>query len=275
MIAIIFIIVLAVIFLFYLWLIRPDASRKKDCLTFSRWAFAHRGLWDMDLGIPENSLPAFRRAVENGYAIELDVHLTADGRLAVFHDDTLKRMCGSDQTVESLSYQQLSQFRLLNTDCRIPLLSEVLELVDGQVPLLIEMKLPTFSTDLCPLLDSQLSAYNGPYLIESFNSLGLRWYRKHRPSVLRGQLASRYDPAGGLDGILKKLSAALAVNVASRPHFIAYNYRFTDGLGIRLNRRLFGIPVFVWTVRSPEIFQECQKQYCAVIFEGFHPDVPA
>jgi glycerophosphoryl diester phosphodiesterase len=257
--------------LIYLWLIRPDPRRKKDVLFYSRWHFAHRGLWDMKDGIPENSLPAFRRAVERGYAIELDVHLTADGQMVVFHDDSLQRMCGTDRTVESMTCSELSGLRLLHTGHRIPLLSEVLALVDGRVPLLIEMKLPSKDLRLCPLLDSLLRGYSGPCLIESFNPFGLRWFRKHRPDILRGQLASRYAPSSGMDAFLKKMSTALIVNCVSRPHFLAYNYRSADGLGIRLNRNLYRIPVFAWTIRSPEDFQACEKQFSALIFEGFLP----
>lgn len=260
--------------LLYLGLIRPDSRRRQECLAFSAWNFAHRGLWDMNAGIPENSLPAFRRAAERGFAIELDVHLTADGQLAVFHDDTLSRMCGLNRTVESMNYSELARLRLLNTEHRIPLLSEVLKLVEGRVPLLIEMKLPTRSTRLCPLLDRELAAYSGPYLIESFNPLGLRWYRKHRPAVLRGQLACRHAPAPGLEGFLRKLSASLLINCVSRPHFIAYHFLHMDGLGVRLNQSLFQIPVFAWTIRSQEDFEECKEKYCGVIFEGFVPRIP-
>ena len=255
----------------YLWAIRPNTGRKERCLSFARWDFAHRGLWNMDRGIPENSLPAFQQAVDHGFAIELDVHLTKDKEIVVFHDDTLKRMCQLDQPVESMTWEELSRYRLLNTDCRIPLLREVLKLVRGRVPLLIELKLPTSSTALCPLLDQMLCSYQGKYLVESFNSLGLRWYRKHRPEILRGQLASRYAPSRGLDALLKKLSTALIVNAASRPDFVAYNYKHTRGLGFRLNHGLFKVPVFVWTVRSRMAYEQCRKHFSSVIFENFLP----
>ena len=262
----------AAVLALYLWAIRPNTARKETCLAFSRWDFAHRGLWNMERGIPENSLPAFKKAVDHGFAIELDVHLTSDGQIVVFHDDTLKRMCQLDQSVESMTYDELSRYRLMNTDCRIPLLTEVLKLVNGRVPLLIELKLPTSSTALCPLLDRLLASYPGQYLIESFNSLGLRWYRKHRPDILRGQLASRYPPAKGLTSLLNRLSTSLIVNAASRPDFVAYNYKHTHGLGFRINQGLFKVPVFVWTVRSRLAYQRCRRQYSAVIFENFVPE---
>ena len=98
----------AAVLALYLWAIRPNTARKETCLAFSRWDFAHRGLWNMERGIPENSLPAFKKAVDHGFAIELDVHLTSDGQIVVFHDDTLKRMCQLDQSVESMTYDELS-----------------------------------------------------------------------------------------------------------------------------------------------------------------------
>lgn len=266
--------VIPVFFFFYLWLIRPDTRFRTDCLAFSTWNFAHRGLWNMNEGIPENSLAAFQRALEHKYAIELDVHLTADGQLAVFHDDSLNRMCGIDLPVESVHSEQLSHLRLLHTEYHIPLLHEVLELVNGRVPLLIEMKLPSRNLSLCPLLDRQLRAYSGPYLIESFNSLGLYWYRKHRPDILRGQLTCRFTPSAGWDGFLKKLLSALLVNCVGRPHFIACHHRQANGFGIRLNRLIYDIPLFAWTVRSPEDFAECKGNFHAVIFEGFKPENP-
>lgn len=271
LILLIILLIAAAVVLLYLWAIRPDTRRKQHCLSFSRWDFAHRGLWNMDRGIPENSLPAFWQAVRHGFAIELDVHLTKDQKIVVFHDDTLKRMCRLDRTVESLTYEELSRYRLLNTDCRIPLLQEVLKLVNGRVPLLIELKLPTSSTALCPLLDRMLETYRGQYLIESFNSLGLLWYRRHRPEILRGQLASRYGPARGLTALLQKLSTSLIVNAASRPDFVAYNYKHTRGLGFLLNHRLFKVPVFAWTIRSRSAYQQCRTRFSAVIFENFLP----
>ena len=260
------------LFLLYLWAIHPDNSHLDECLHFTKWDFAHRGLWNLAEGIPENSLPAFRRAVEQGFAIELDVHLTKDGELVVFHDDTLTRMCRRNGTIESTTMDQLSACRLLDTGCHIPRLSEVLTLVNGQVPLLIELKLPTSDLSLCRRLKEELSTYRGRYLIESFNPLGLRWYRRHCPSVLRGQLAARYEPTRGLDALLKFLSTALLVNGISRPHFIAYNYRHATGLGFRLNQKLFHIPVFAWTIRSQEVYTDCKNRFSAAIFENFLPD---
>lgn len=135
------------------------------------WRYAHRGLHDNNGGVPENSLAAFRLAAENGFGAELDVHLTADGQLAVIHDSDLQRVCGQEGKVEELTYEALSQYRLLGTEERIPLLSEVLSLFAGVAPLIVELKPirgnePELAEKTCALLDTfpDLS-----YCLESFD----------------------------------------------------------------------------------------------------------
>ncbi len=260
------------LFLLLLWATCPQFGRKQKCLDFSQWVYAHRGLWDMEQQIPENSLPAFARAVEHHYAIELDVHLSADGRLVVFHDDTLLRMCGVDQQVEQLTYEEFSRYSLKDTNCHAPLLSEVLQLVDGQVPLLIEMKLPDRDLSLCPVLAEQLTDYTGPVMIESFHPMGLRWFRKHRPEILRGQLSSRYSHAEPPAFLLKAASTQLLLNWISRPDFIAYNYKHCRSLGSLVHSRLFRTPFWVWTIRSEKAYRFCKKRFNGVIFEKILPE---
>lgn len=136
----ILLLVLAVLFLLLLLLLRPDPSARKKMAPFVGRRYAHRGLHCAQDGIPENSLPAFRRAVEAGYGIELDLHLTTDGQLVVFHDDTLDRVCGVTGRVDEKSYAELQQLRLLGTEERIPLFSEVLDIVAGKIPMIVEVK---------------------------------------------------------------------------------------------------------------------------------------
>lgn len=106
--------------------------------------FAHRGFFTPDQRIPENSMPAFLAAAENGYGIEMDIQLTKDNQVVVFHDHTLTRMCGIDLPVRELTYEELQKFPLAGTQERIPLFKDVLKAVHGRVPLLVEIKLPTF-----------------------------------------------------------------------------------------------------------------------------------
>ncbi len=257
--------------LLLIWTMLPNFGRRKACLEFAGWPYAHRGLWDMKQQIPENSLPAFARAVEHKYAIELDVHLTADRQLVVFHDNTLQRMCQREGQIEQMTYGELSHCALAGTDCRIPLLSEVLELVGGQVPLLIEMKFRNMDMSLCPILSDALKDYPGAYMIESFHPFGLKWFRKHRPEILRGQLSDRYDSSDPAPLPLKIMSTQLLLNCVSRPDFIAYNYKHYGSLGCVLNARLFKTPFWVWTVRSEKAYQTCKHKFNGIIFEKINP----
>ena len=167
----------------YLYMIKP--AGRVDIAKYGK-KFAHRGLWDQES--PENSLTAFQKAVNAGYGIEFDIHKTCDGHVVVFHDDTLTRMCGVEGKVEQKTLAELKELRLLGTDQQIPTLEEMLALVDGRVPLLVELKGESTATGLCPVADAILSQYKGDYIIESFNPLLVRWYRKNRPDVVRGQL---------------------------------------------------------------------------------------
>ena len=207
-------------------------------------------------------------------------HLTSDGETVVFHDDTLLRMCGVPEPVASLSLPDIKEHRLLATEERIPSFDELLALVDGRVPLLVEFRtgLPG-NSDVAPLCEKamgSLDAYKGAYLIESFDANVLAWFRKNRPAVMRGQLAlgfATYERALGKKGaasiplLRRRMLSWLLYNFRSRPHFISC--RFEDaGPSLRLCRAL-GAMVSVWTVRSPEDSVRLLKEYDAIIFEGF------
>ncbi|MCC6093561.1 MAG: glycerophosphodiester phosphodiesterase [Eubacterium sp.] len=265
--------IIAGFFMLFLWGVHPrmNNQRKEQTLQLAKWEFAHRGLWDMKQKIPENSIPAFARAVEKGYAIELDVHLTRDGSLVVFHDDSLMRICHVHGTCESMDLAALQKLPLSHTDCHMPLLQDVLKLVNGRVPLLIELKLPSVHTEICSHVYEALKGYSGPYLIESFNPLGLRKYKKLDPDVMIGQLAGKYTARDHLHPLIALLSSSLLVNTLSRPDFVAYNFRTDDAFGLYLNHNLFKIPVFAWTVRTVEEFRRCRPCYDGIIFEKFLP----
>jgi glycerophosphoryl diester phosphodiesterase len=256
---------LALLVLAYLYLIKP--GKRRDLSAFGN-QFAHRGLWDEKS--PENSLSAIKKAVDAGYGIEFDIHLTRDGRVVVFHDDTLERMCGVQGRIEDMTYEQLSAFRLLQSDERIPLLTELLEVVDGQVPLLVELKGEAADASLCPVADAILSAYKGPYMIESFNPLLVQWYRKNRPDVVRGQLFCNLNKGKKIKKLIFFLITALLTNAMARPHFLAYGLDSTRNPSFLICRHLFRAPNYVWTVREPG--QIPRSKHCnGIIFERFIP----
>ena len=165
--------------LLYLGLIRPDSRAPSGMPRFFRMELRPQRPVGHECGNPGKILSRLSGEPQSaGSPLSSMYTSQPTGSSPFFHDDTLSRMCGLNRTVESMNYSELARLRLLNTEHRIPLLSEVLKLVEGRVPLLIEMKLPTRSTRLCPLLDRELAAYSGPYLIESFNPLGLRLVQK-------------------------------------------------------------------------------------------------
>ena len=237
---------------------------------YNKVSFAHRGYFSKDCFIPENSMPAFHEAVKHGYGIELDVHLTKDQKLVVFHDDTLTRMCGLDKTIEQSTLAELRALHLQNTPEKIPLFSEVLHYVNGRVPLLIEIKLPTNDTSICHYVHEELRHYSGPLLIQSFNTLVLYWFRRHASHFLRGQLSSNLTKKKEKTSyILRFMVRFLLLNFYGKPDFISYKLKDTDNLSLGINQYLYKIPVAVWTLRNEKDYEYGKHNYNMTIFERF------
>lgn len=254
----------ALITLLYLFLICPHIGKKPMHDDAFRVHYAHRGLHDDD--VPENTLTAFKQAMEHGYGIELDVRMTQDKQLVVFHDATLTRMCGTDEHVEDMTLAQIKELPLLETSESIPTLSEVLALIDGCVPLMIEMKAPfSFKHDptLPKTLGQMLNGYLGPVCVESFDPRLVRYFKKHMPHVPRGQLAQKSKGMGAW------ALSQLLCNFLSRPHFIAYEKgRQTTSLKIA---RLFHPVLVAWTIHSTTEWQAVQHTFDLMVFEAFLP----
>ncbi len=257
---------------FYLFASAPGIHKKTKWQHLTGWDYAHRGLYDNEHGIPENSMAAFRRAVDKGYGIELDVHLTADNQLVVFHDDTLTRMCGMNKKISSFLYSDLMQLRLLGTEEGIPLFKDVLELIDGKVPLIIELKVDGSNQNLlCPLVWQLLSRYKGDYCIESFHPFVLQWFKRHEPQVVRGQLSCNFFKENPHCDIVLFLMSNLMTNFFTHPDFIAYKYLDLDNPAVIYNRKLFHIMTVVWTIPGKPTYDRFKNKVDAMIFEGFEP----
>ena len=265
----ILLLVLAGLGLIYLLLIAPRFPRRDMRAMTGHW-YAHRGLWNKER--PENSLPAFRAAVARGYGIETDVHITRDDRLVIFHDDSLKRMCGDSRRIADCTLEELRSCRLAETECHIPTLDEFLETVAGRVPLLIEIKTDRRVTRLCELLNARLLTYAGPYMIESFDPRAVRWYRKNRPDILRGQLTFGLVKPSELPKtpLLRALASQLP-NALGRPDFIAAEAATAHSLPLRLLRMYPSAHWVAWTVRSQAQMDALRPRYETQIFEGFIP----
>ena len=225
---------------------------------------AHRGLHDRELGIPENSLPAFARAVEQGKAIELDLHATADNRLVVLHDFQLKRMTGVRGFVEEWTLEDLRKLRLQGTDAQIPTLDEVLELVNGRVPLLLEIKSERLGEvgRLEPVLMKRLASYQGEFILEAFNPEVLVWLHRHAPQYIRGQLGNLDDE----NKQFKFYSRHLMFNPLSRPDFIAFDIQKID-YKLRLACKKHGLPLLGWTIRTEAELKKADRLCDGVIYE--------
>ncbi|MBR0154410.1 MAG: glycerophosphodiester phosphodiesterase [Lachnospiraceae bacterium] len=227
--------------------------------------YAHRGLHEKDKSVPENSLAAFARACEAGYGMELDVQLSADGQVVVFHDDDLKRVCGVEKDVCELTFDELRELRLCGTEERIPLFTEVLELVAGRTPMIVELKSGGRNDELCEKTLEILRGYDGVYCIESFNPAIVAWFRKHAPQIVRGQLAmqrDQYDPQL-MGGLGPYLLSNTCLNVIARPHFIAYRVGRKAPL-VKL-AELMGVLRAGWTIRDPKD----EEGFDIVIFEFY------
>lgn len=236
------------------------------------WAYAHRGLHGN--GLPENSIPAFRAAVEHGYGMELDVHLMKDGNLAVIHDSLLFRTTGLKGKIEDLTAAQLCEYRLENTDACIPEFSEVLELVDGKVPLIVELKpVDNNYAALTARACEVLSQYRGAYCIESFDPRCILWLRKNRPEIIRGQLSENFlgNQKSGLPFLLRLIMTCQLGNFLSRPDFIAYKYGDRKRLSVWFCRKIWGIQGVSWTLKNKSDFDTAVKEGWLPIFEGIRP----
>lgn len=236
--------------------------KKADFLT--KTLIAHRGLYNINKGIVENTLEAFKGAIDKKYIIELDVRLTKDDEVVVFHDKTLKRMAGIDKKIKDISYKVLKKQKLLGKNAFIPKLSNVLNLVKGKVPLLIEIKAIDKTRTLEKKVSKMLEKYKGQYAIQSFNPFTLMWFKKNKPKIIRGQLVSHFKKIE-MNPIKRFVLKNMLFNVFSKPDFISYNIR---GLNkkkiqkIRKKRILLG-----WTVKTKEEYKEYEKKYDNLICE--------
>lgn len=261
--------ILLLLVVLYLFLIFPARSCTHDPALDVH--YAHRGLWDHDAGIPENSLAAFARAADAGFGIELDVQLSADGTVYVFHDEKLARMTGCDKRLSACSSAELDSLRLDGTDERIPRFSEVLSLVGGRVPILVELKGESTDTALCPETDALLAEYRGPYCVESFNPMLLRWYRKHRPEIYRGLLYTNVCREKGFS-FLHLLLTGMLLNVLCRPQFIVCDLTCQSAFPVRFCRRFTKAGRFLWTVRELKQLSSAEASGAHGIFERLIPD---
>lgn len=248
------------------YLAAPGKASDEAKAPFFGRNFAHRGLHSRDKSVPENSPEAFRLAAEAGYGIELDVQLSKDGQVVVFHDDTLDRVCSVHARVEELTYSELRELSLCSTQETIPLFSDVLKIIGGRVPVICELKTCRRKKELCEKTYTLISHYSGSICIESFDPFIVKWFRFHAREIFRGQLAMPAQNYGGnMNPVMALALSRVFFNFLSRPGFIAYQLG-PQPLPVRLSEML-GASRFAWTSHEPrnETENDC------VIFEYYKP----
>lgn len=250
----------------------PEVSRKDRMKAFEKQYIAHRGFHDNFSDRPENTMPAFEKAVANGYGIELDVQLTKDKIPVVIHDYDLKRAAGVDKKVEDCTYEELKRYPLFQSKETVPALCDVLRMVSGKVPLIIELKVERKFRETCELVAKLLDCYHGTYCIESFSPLALWWFKRNRPGAVRGQLATNHRREGlktpwYVEGILTNC----LLNGFCKPDFIAYNCRFTKTFPVTVLRKFYKCKMAAWTIKSQKELERHRKYFDVIIFDSFAP----
>lgn len=269
-VALLVIVMLAVV---YAFLVMPRAVDSAD-MDLQSTDYALRGLHSQS--IPENSLSAFALAKQAGYGIALDLRLSSDGNIFVFRDEDLTRLCGIKKDFCELSSREIKALYIKNSNERIPLLTEVLSLVDGHVPLLIEIKNSPDADKLCRALAEILDTYSGAFAIQSFEPRILEFFKKYRPRFARGQMVTKYTKGRATDGapknaLLKFARFHMLTNIISRPDFISIDGKHLREPAFLLATRVFHSKGFVFTVRNEKQYSICRKNSLYAIFENIKP----
>jgi glycerophosphoryl diester phosphodiesterase len=285
-------IIIAVCALLYLLMIMPGIINRPDMKPHLNVLYAHRGLHDNKSDAPENSMAAFLKAVSGGYGIECDVQLTKDKVPVIFHDFTLQRVArypegkipkdapltddasyGVKGKVIDYTYDELMEFHLLNSEEKIPRFEDFLKAVDGRVPLIIELKIELSDLSVCGKVMELLKDYKGVYCIESFNPLGVFWFKRHYPHIVRGQLADEFckDNPREFSGLRYYLLTHLLFNFLTRPDFIAFNRKYPKSLSMWLCRHLYKCTTAAWTIKSQEQLEKAKEDFDIFIFDSFIP----
>jgi len=222
--------------------------------------YCHRGMFDNEK-IPENSMKAFKKALKFGYPIELDIHLTKDGNIIVIHDDNLKRLTGIDKETIDLTSDELKTVTLLNTKEKIPLFKDVLELINGQVPIIVEFKYDRKAGELEKEAVKLLDNYKGLFAVKSFSFLSIKWIRKNRPNYIRGFLVHKEYRNKLETFIFRKFGIMLA-----KPDFVSCHYSLYDDKHIKKFHK--NKLVMAWTIKNKTNYKKLKNKYDTLICEN-------
>lgn len=235
-------------------------KRFQDNLWLKQRPFCHRGKHGGS--IIENTILAFEKSIEMNFPFEFDVRLTKDKKVVCFHDNNLMRMFNVRKKVNELTYEELNNIK---EDFHFPLFKEVLDLVDGKVGLMIEIKADKIG-ELENLVIKQLEGYKGKYVFVSFNPLSLRYMRKNKPEILRGQISSNFSNSK-MNWIKKVILKKMLFNFLSKPDFISYDINDFDEK-ILLNFKKKNYYIFGYTYKSRKKELELREIFDNVIYEN-------
>ncbi|AIO18519.1 cytoplasmic glycerophosphodiester phosphodiesterase [Candidatus Izimaplasma bacterium HR1] len=239
----------------------------KDLSWIRDGYFAHRGLHNKE--IPENTMTAFSNAVSHGFDIELDIRMTKDKEIIVFHDSSLARLCGEEVKVDESNYSDIENIRVLNSDETIPLLKNVLTLLPNKTEYLIELKPSIHYKEFVKLFIELMSNYQIKYAIHSFDPRIVNEFRKQSPNIIRGQIASTFPNRKGL---MRKAIKHLLTNIYTKPDFTNYNFKDLPRKKLdKLYKK--GHMVISYVVRSKEDLAFVRKHYDNAVFENFIPEI--
>ena len=244
-----------------------------DFHTFKQFRFAHRGLHSK--GVPENSIMAFKKAVENGFGAELDVHLTADEQLVVIHDYSLERTTGLKGIVEDLTLSEIKEYFLENSEEKVPTLEEVLKIFEGKTPVIIELKSTNNNyKQLSGAAAVILENYKGDYCVESFDPRCIRWFKKNSPQTIRGQLSENFliSKNSKIPLIYKFAITFLMTNFLTKPDFVAYKFEDKSSLGFIICTRFYKMQGVTWTIKDRIGLRLAECENLIPIFEEKRAD---
>lgn len=285
-IVLIVIALMVIIFLLVAFYFLKTGNKKKvwDFQWLAKNPIAHRGYHLNDEKVPENSSIAFLRAIERNYTIEIDLNLTKDHKVVVFHDGTLARMCNDNHKVIEKTMEEISRMKLKNGEYSPMELTEFLTLVDGRTGILIEFKGEGKEIDriLCEESMKILKNYHGKWVMQSFQPSILKWFRKHYPMVPRGQLCHRYvltkEERKNKEGtenenhsqLIRWMFTNMCANFIGRPNFISREWSSINRI-VKLLHKM-NVMLLVWTVNTKQAYQQVHKKVDNVIFEYLELD---
>ncbi len=238
-------------------------------LTWLKTALiTHRGLHGIN-GVVENTRKSFIEAIKHGFGIELDTNILKDGTVVVFHDKHLNRLCGVDRFLKDVTYDEIKDLKIKGTNETIPLLSEILTLIHGQVPLMIEIK-PFGNKRLhAKTVNEALKNYPYPVAIQSYDPYIVYWFKKHSKDHIRGQI-SEYFTESDMNILIRSMLKKMVFNVLTKPDFINYRLEEMPNRYIEKSRKK-GMFILGYAARSEKALTFARTTFDNAVFENFIP----